>query len=105
MNQQFEAKWPEADARKIVLSLVSECSDLRNLTVPTIIGGGRTADKVQARHWVMYEAFHNGCTQPQIGRVFDLDASTIHHGIEMETNRRAKSAKRHGLPMFRSVRA
>lgn len=104
MTSHFTAIHSEAEARLIVLELISESAERVGLSIRKVMSDDRTAPAVQARHWAMYEAYHQGCTQPQIGRVFDLDHTTILHGIKAETDRRLVRERRMGVPVFRSIR-
>jgi len=105
VTAQFTAIHGEHEARMMVLELLSQAAERVGLSIRKVMSDERAAPYVQARHWAMYEAFHRGCTEPQIGRVLDLDASTVHHGVKAETDRRLVAEKRLGIPVFRSIRA
>jgi chromosomal replication initiation ATPase DnaA len=104
VNSRDIALWSEHEARKIVLDLIAQNSDRTGLAMPDILSRSRRTDHVQARQWVMTEAALRGCTRPQIGRVFDLDQSTVTHGIQVETARRDRMAETYAVLMFKSVR-
>ena len=104
MTNHFTAIHGEHAARMIVLELIGESADRVGLSVRKLMSEDRTAPIVQARQWAMYEAFHRGCTQPQIGRVLDLDHTTILHGIKAETERRTAHELRMGIPVFHRIR-
>ncbi len=104
MTAQFNAIHDEHAARMITLELLAQAADRVGLSIRKVMSDDRSAPYVQARHWAMYEAFHQGCTLPQIGRVLDVDHTTVLHGVKAETDRRLRAERRLGIPMFHSIR-
>ncbi len=77
-------------ARPIVRMLVQDAALRFGVSGAAIVGPDRHAPTVEARQWVMFEAYQVGCSYPRIGRELGhRDHTTIMHGVRREAERRA----------------